>query len=421
MPVDEVEIIPINLLPDAAPSAINLDTNIPVGVEDDNNSKKIDIGTLATVISEQIGTVTVPDPFHYRVDGPEPTDPTSAGGNRNAPDPALDGLDYTLWKWGVGTLRKGIEWQNDIVGGGWRLLDEDFLPGEMYVAFPKPEISNILAAPDAIARFTNGVALYPADATIGGADFRKLILINGAKNITLPLCSAYPVNVGLFISTSEGPQRQTTINRNGTDTIYSQAGTVTKFYLSNREFAVLITDGTKWYVQSCSDMVFKNPYPAYGWLPGLNQLMLDGSTYNRADLPKVFAFMEDIAATNPSAVLNGGDWLADRTKWGLGDVSLTFTVPDTRGTLNRALNGSRSPSLDADRTSGGTASLQGSLQLDDFESHSHNFNPEDVPGRSDNANDRDVMIPGSRTEATSFTGGSETRPINVGFFDLLNY
>ena len=78
MPVDEVEIIPINLLPDAAPSAINLDTNIPVGVEDDNNSKKIDIGTLATVISEQIGTVTVPDPFHYRVDGPEPTDPTSA-------------------------------------------------------------------------------------------------------------------------------------------------------------------------------------------------------------------------------------------------------------------------------------------------------------------------------------------------------
>lgn len=423
MAFDEVEIIPIINLPDI--SGPTLSTLLTMANPGDPNSKKGDIQLLADIISNQIGTVTVPDPFYYRVDGPNPNDPPSMDGpdpNRNCPDSNLDGLDYSILKWGVGPLRKGIEWQNDIVGGGWRLLDEDFTSGEMYVAFPKPEISNILSAPDAVARFTAGIAFYPADGTIGAGDYRKLIIINGAKNITLPACSAYPVNIALFITTAEGPQRQTTINRSGTDVIYSQAGTVTKFYLSNREYAVLVTDGTKWYVQSCSDMVFKSPYPGYGWLPGINQLSLDGSTYLRADYPKIMDFITALATANPSAVVDGGTWAANRSFWGTGDGSTTFNVPDFRGYFLRSLNMGKSPSIDPDRTAAGTASLPGSPEAASVESHSHGLDnrllTEGVPGAGPGG-----PTPGSSgpIATTSAYGGTDTKPVNVGLPLFINY
>jgi|SRR6478752_549161 len=420
MPEDIVEIIPIINLP--AISGASLTTKIPMANAGDPNSKNGDIQLLATIISEQIGSVTVPDPFFYRVDGPESTDPPSAGGNRNCPDPALNGLDYSISKWGVGPIRKGIEWQNDIVGGGWRLLDEDFLPGEMFVVIPKPEVSNILAAPDAIARFVSGFAFYPADGTIGIGDYRKAIVINGAKNITLPLCSSYPANVALFLFTSEGPQRQTKISRAGSNTIYSQSGTVTSFYLSNREFAVLITDGVKWYIQSCSDMVFKQPYTSFGWLQGINQFLLDGTTYNRADYPKVYDFIVQLAAANPSAVVDGGTWNTNRTLWSTGNGTTTFIVPDFRGQFVRSLNLTKSPSLDQDRTDAGTASLQGSPEVSAVEAHTHGLDArlltEGVPGAGPGG-----PTPGSSgiIPSTSSYGGTETRPINVGLPIFFNY
>lgn len=423
MPVEEVEIIPINLLPTAAPSSINLTTNIPVGIVGDSNSKKTSLQVMAEVISEQIGSVTIPDPFYYRVDGVEPTDPPSTDGglaNRNVPDPALDGLDYTLHKWGVGPLRKGIEWQNDIAGGGWRLLDADLLTNEMYVAIAKPVVSNILSAPDAIARFTSGVALYPADGTIISAHFRKEIIITGAKNITLPDVNSYPENVALFIYSSDGPHRQTTFTAAAGQFIYSQAGTLNKFYLSNREYATLIRVADTWYMVAQSDMVFKTPYLSDGWLPGTNQFAADGTERNRADYPKVWDFIQRLKAAIPDAVKTGAQWTTNQTYWGEGNGTTTFNTPNFRGYFVRSLNGTQSPAIDPSRspTENNTpGSIQGSANL----AHDHTVSLGDTAGRSDNANDRDVMIPGTRNNQTSSSGGPESRPINVGMFKYINY
>lgn len=47
------------------------------------------------------------------------------------------------------------------------------------------------------------------------------------------------------------------------------------------------------------------------------------------------------------------------------------------------------------------------LTIAEMPSHNHGFNPGDNNGRSDNANDRDVRIPGGENRTTSNTGGGQ--------------
>lgn len=418
MPVDEVEIIPINLLPDAP--AITLTTNVPMGIDGDDSSYKGTILDIANVVSEQIGTVTVPDPFFYRVDGVATYDPPA--GQANTPDPDLEGLDYNLFKWGAGPLRKGIDWQNDIAGGGWRLIGETMTAGETYIAFPKPEVSNILATPNAIGRFVSGVQDITSNGIIPAIYYRNLLNIKGATDITLPLCSEYPVNVLLSISTSDGPQKQTTINAQGADVIDNNTTGITAVILGNREFLQLVTDGSKWYIVGVSPAAFKDPWQEFGWFDldnlGLNQLPLLGGVFARADYPRVVRFINKLKSVNPLLVKNAADWPANRTFWGDGNGTTTFQCPDIGGYFPRALDGPSGTPVDPDR--GANKTIPSSLQNMEIQSHDHDVFLGDVAGRSDNANDRDVMIPGTRNNKTGLTGGAETRPVNVGFFPIIN-
>jgi hypothetical protein len=45
------------------------------------------------------------------------------------------------------------------------------------------------------------------------------------------------------------------------------------------------------------------------------------------------------------------------------------------------------------------------LTIAEMPNHAHTYNPGDYAGRSDNANDRDVMLPGSSTRTTASVGG----------------
>ena len=105
-------------------------------------------------------------------------------------------------------------------------------------------------------------------------------------------------------------------------------------------------------------------------------------------------------------------------KWGQGDGSSTFNLPDLRGRFLRGVDGSAGNDPDANaRTAlyigGNIGNNVGSYQSDELKAHKHNYNgwygPYGNPatGTGGNGNTTSISI-----ESTS-TGGTETRPKNA--------
>lgn len=413
--VDVVNIVQINEL--APATGVDLSWVIPIGNPAAPGSKKYNIQAVAQLIAAQIGSVTVPDPLFYN----------PPGGATQQADPLLSGADYSLFKWGAGPLKKGVDWQNDVSGGGWRLLSGTVTAGEEYVAFFKPQISNILASPDAVARFTVGIRELSSSTTIAAGDFRKLIVLTGAEIVTLPLASAYPINVALFITTLEGPRKQSTVQAQGTDVIRTATGTLTKLFIGQREYSTFISDGTKWYLQDCSPAIFSFPTRVDGWMFDgtiFNTLPATGGLYNRADYPRLWANIAKLQAAVPGSVLSDGTWSSNPTFWGSGNGTTTFRVPDLRGYFSRNMD--LLANRDVDRNASGVGNKPGHAQGTSNLAHTHILTMQDS---TDNlAGTGYVATTGSAAGGgyslnhtqNSTEGGSESRPINVAFYPLIN-
>lgn len=413
--VDIVNIVQIHEL--AAASGVDLTWLFPIGHPSIDGSKKYSFQDVATIISEQIGAVTVPDPLFY----------TPVTGTISVPDPDLDGADYTLFKWGVGPLKKGADWQNDVVGGGWRLIDDEATTGEVYVAFFKPKISNILSSPDAIARFTSGILELTASSTISTGNFRKLFILKGAEVTTLPLAGDYPPNVALFIASDDGPRKQSTIITQGSDVIRANSGTITKLYLGQREYVVLITDGTYWYLQSNSPGIFSSPTMQRGWFfdaATLNTLPATGGLYVRADYPRLWANLLRLNTAIPGSLLNEATWALNKTFFGSGNGATTFRVPDMRGYFDRFMD--LGAGIDVDRYNSGVGGTSGHAEADAFKLHTHIWDARDsndnLGGGGYVATSNGAVGSGYSVNNTrvSSVGGSETRPINVALYPLIS-
>lgn len=413
--VDIVNILQIREL--AAAMGVNLNWVLPIGSPSVDGSRKIDLLSMATILSNQIGSVTVPDPVFY----------TPPAGESSVSDATLNGADYSLFKWGVGPLKKGEDWQNDVVGGGWRLIDSAFTADEVYVVFFKPRVSNILSSPDAVARFTAGIRELTSSTTLSAADYRKLIVMKGAEFLTLPSVASYPPNVALFIVSDDGPRFQSTIQTQSGETIKANSGNYSKIFIGQREFVTLITDGVNWYVQSASPAIFAQPTVTHGWYynaAALNVIPATGGTYLRADRPRTWAFITALKAIYPSAVTTGALWANNRTLWGEGNGSTNFNVPDLRGYHIRGMD--LGANVDVDRNNSGLGSIPGTAQADAFRLHSHNWG---ARNSDNNLGGADYVASSTAPAGLGYLnlntiiseeGGSETRGINAAFYPLIN-
>jgi microcystin-dependent protein len=104
--------------------------------------------------------------------------------------------------------------------------------------------------------------------------------------------------------------------------------------------------------------------------------------------------------------------------FGSGDGSTTFHLPDFRGRFLRGLDGTAN--IDPDKatrtamnTGGNVGNNLGSVQADDFKSHTHGYTT-----NSWTDNDQDGSGPGNGMgwpsgQSVGATGGNETRPVNV--------
>lgn len=103
------------------------------------------------------------------------------------------------------------------------------------------------------------------------------------------------------------------------------------------------------------------------------------------------------------------------TRWGIGDASTTFNLPDLRGRFARGWDHGAGNDPDAagrTATNGGASGDNvGSKQLDEFKSHTH---ADYGQGRAHGGGANDIYFDGRDPNATSgAAGGNETRPKNV--------
>lgn len=97
------------------------------------------------------------------------------------------------------------------------------------------------------------------------------------------------------------------------------------------------------------------------------------------------------------------------TTWGVGDGSTTFALPDLRGEFIRGWDDGRG--IDAGR-------VFGSLQLDEFKSHTHTVTAQiGTAGGAPQSSGSGTVNP----YTTNATGGAETRPRNVALLYCIKY
>lgn len=272
-----------------------------------------------------------------------------------------------------------------------------------------------------------GVAAVTSNKTLTVADANILQELTAAGHITVTMPDVTTTAIGdrFPLSSLMAAGKCATIV--ATDTIkYAVGDTRTNMYLYTGERLELISKGTYWLVGSCFGN-FDNVGESYHArkLKG-NSLVMDGSMLNRADYPRLFN--EFVASlTTGQEVVTDANWLAGsggntdvyRGCFSLGNGTTTFRLPDERGLFDRSLDLTRG--LDTGRIH----EFAGGLEMDELKSHDHTvttgFVQHTASAATFGVTDGPPASPSTKTFTTAATGGSETRPKNIGKIPLIRY
>ena len=431
--VDEVLLLKLQELgfPVGTPSASDL---LYFGFSDGDAGYKIAISTLAQIISTELGSAAnIPDRYYFPFD----TMPSGAsigngsdfgftGTNNVIIDPYLDGKEYSVFRRGLEYGFKGVNWQNDIPGGGIRLVvfGDEFTLGDQIAVQFKTQISPVIVTPDAVGRFTNGEQEVNASVSAGPSYDRKLIILNGstAAAITYTLNPNYPENVICPIKTVRGgTMKQAIIMAPGGQQLWDGTN-LSRIVLGEADHCLLIRVGNNWRVLSRGDRWQRVGSSNWGGFEGPNQIWAQGQTVLETTIPSLADYL-DYVASLPSyngSILTPGAWaLSNKTQWGRGGGSIY--VPDRRGWFARSLD--RGAGKDAARVTSGDGFKIGSSQGSANLAHNHdnpdgNFNQlMRKTGTFTNGGATD-NTPGEPNIISSGTildsGGPEARPENYG-------
>lgn len=205
-------------------------------------------------------------------------------------------------------------------------------------------------------------------------------------------------------------------------------------YMHGGERLILLAANDHWEIYSAEGNFFTAGETFGAFRQMKNTAILNGSTFNRADMPRV----RDFALQIGGALVSDTTWLSDpgsapvyRGCFSSGNGTSTMRLPDHRGLFDRYLDLSRG--LD----SGRLFAFAGGLELDDFKQHNHKwkfirmqsadtFSARDMyvyvynPTKSNVNVINTSSLSGADTPLEA-TGGSETRPKNIGKIPLIRY
>lgn len=235
------------------------------------------------------------------------------------------------------------------------------------------------------------------------ASDESVILVDassGAVTINLPAASGLSGRE-YIITKTDSSVNNVLIDANSSETINGNS----IFYLAVQyEKITLICTGSEWIVVGSNFDIFSTGQ-IIGW-PGTSvpsyALECDGANVSRSTYARLFAKVG--------------------TTYGVGDGSTTFTLPDYRGRFLRGFDNAAGTDPDAasrtDRGDGTTGDAVGTVQADEFKSHTHTTTLafSNTSGASSRIEAQWNIANGGTTNAfgSSAAGGStETRPKNI--------
>lgn len=377
---------------------------------------KIKVETAGAIISELIGSGQVIPDRVYTIGGvmhgatvevdSDPLSPTF--GLPILKDTYLDGKEYSIFERGTEYLIKGVEWQNNVVGGGFSklLTGAEWTDGQIYSLIFKPQFSSVIVTPDAVGRFTSGVQLITGDTPATDGMNRKLILIQGSTTaaVQFTLNPTYPENVVCAIRTGGGSNFQSVIKPPVGQFLLDGGTGLAKAVLGQQDYFQGVRIGTKWYILSRGERWKYVGQIVFGGVPGPDRIKAIGQKLAIADYPGLNDYLDDVIANYGSgAVVNAGTWATNRSKWGRDATDIY--VKDTRGRYLRSLD--LGANIDPRRSGVNSAFglIPGDWKLGELLAHTHSYTKPKTFSNSDAGGVPDyVQVEGG---VTGSTGGVE--------------
>lgn len=446
MPKTDVDIVTLVAVQELATATIPDKTwFVPVAEPSVGNkiANKYTIEGIGNIVSEQIGSgIVVPDRVYVIQDDlsvwvnnvPDPTVTITndiTGRPRILNDDYLDGKDWSLLQRGIEYMEKGLSWQNDVSGGGFSLktFGDEFSGGQRFFLIFKPQISNVIVTPDAIARFSVGEVVLTTSSVASAANDRKIILLQGATTaaISYELRAAYPENVLCIIETGGGTNKQSIVTAPSGQTLW-RGGNITRHILGQIDYVALIRIGTVWRIVMAGDRWKKVGQIVFGGMPGPDTIVANGQTLPIADYPGLDDYCTAINTYLPGSVITISAWNAgDKGKWARDGVNIK--CPDARGWFLRGQD--LGAAKDIDRNAAGKGSTPGDPQANQNKLHSHTSGiyVEALANASVTGNGTvtsfdpptDINQPDLRSsEGLTAEGGTDARPDNLSFPILIN-
>lgn len=246
---------------------------------------------------------------------------------------------------------------------------------------------------------------------------QKHIIINGndtSQTYNLP----NDITAGTLVSFSTyNVTKQITINSQGTDDIITPGSFRQKLYLGDGEAVQLLWQGTHWILLNDDTNLQKIGLPFYGYSQKPNTLIANGQLINRADYPRLWEYIQSLS----NSMVDDITWNNSpgyKGYFSAGNNATTFRIPDLRSMFIRGLD------LGAGIDFGRNNEVPGGYEADEFKSHNHALYGQagNKPAFGNGAGGwwpTNPNVDASKPGGTAFTGGTETRPKNIGLIPLI--
>ncbi len=351
--------------------------------------------------------------------------PSDQGGTTTASIPSVAGMNFNLYKNGMPLLPTEYE---ILSAGGFKLKAGLVMgAGERY----ELRVFELQGGGTGTGSggLVTGRVLITTNKTLASTDVNKLIQIRGGTDksftITLPDGDAVTDNCIIPFETTISSKQHKIQTQNG-QYIYFKGDAKSSIWIGSSEMLYLCWGGDGWYVIAYDGNFVNLAEPIATYKAGINQLQCNGATYNRADYPRLWEYIQTLGLS----LVSDSIWLTSAAPLGskviprpyrgcfsTGDGTNTFRVPDlTNVALRGLVSGSDSERL---------YNNAGGFQLNEFKEHDHDSgiykNSQDYDDGGSTPNNIGT-VPNGQSIKTGKSGGlTETRMDNVGVIWVINY
>jgi len=268
-----------------------------------------------------------------------------------------------------------------------------------------------------------GETIVTASANIPAtqAGYLTRVYSTGILNLSLEDVANFKPGALVVIASFCNPACVVNIKPLAGQTIFDSDGALGEMHMHHKEYLILQALTNHWNVVSAVGNFHCAGEEVKGRKEIVNTLALKGQLLERSKYPRLWKYANSL--TLNQQIVSEATWFLDATTYrGLfstGDGLTTFRLPDERGMFERMLDLGRGIDL------GRIHNFAGGYEADELKAHGHSFTwkkgqaDQNESGTYGSLYDADATH--NRTTNTTNTGGTETRPKNIGKLNLIKF